>query len=219
MSYNRTYGSNNYNSLIRTCFYGGGNDAYNFPLEIMHDSEDLLRFTHIGKETDDEIGNGAFLLITENQYVMSYNRGMGQGAHNNAIARAWADINGRGGINYTDAVNTYHDAENKLLIGKFYSERERSNGPLRNLLVFSLYRGGKISQAEYDSFMNFYNEYAWVIRREKFKVCVFRGIDRTIDEAKDILESLIDPELDLSEIMPKEEKIIGESTTSKQNTK
>ena len=101
-----------------------------------------------------------------------------------------------------------------MLTAKIFSEREAYNKPLKNMIVFSFNRGDKISKAEFDSFMNFYNEYAWVISLENFEVW-FGGKKISLEQVMLLLENMIDPNLDLSEIMPKNEKIIGNPTEEK----
>lgn len=200
---------------VRAGFYSGGSASYNFPLELMNDCEDLYNFAYIGKSTDEEIGNGAILLITEKQYVLSYNRGMGQGAHNNAIARAYADMAGIGQLDFKSTVKTCLEAEDKLLLARLYSERMGYKKPLENMIVFSFKRGKNISQQEYNSFLCFYDEYARVFRSQNFKISIGSKDYKSIEEAKLVLESMIDPNLDISDLFTNGEKIIGTPTTEK----
>ena len=66
--------------------------------------------------------------------------------------------------------------------------------------------------------MEFYNEYAWVIERENFKVSLM-GKSMTIENVKEVLESMIDPNFELSSVFTNNETIIGIETNKEDNKK
>ena len=201
--------------LIHKSFYGSGQDEYNFPVDVMKDSSDLLDLIKQAKDCEEGIENGAVLLITEKQYIMAYNRGMGNGPHDSTIARIYADLTDQAKLGFVTIMKYCHKAEEKLIHARFYAEKETKMSPVSKILSFSFNREKKISQKEFNSFMDFYNEYAWAIKRENFKVS-FAGKTMTIDDIKILLESMIDNEFVLSSIFTDEEVIIGTPTNAQE---
>ena len=198
--------------INRKTFFGRGHDEYNFPIDIMKDSSDLLDLIKQSKECEEGIENGAVLILTEKQYIVAYNRGMGRGPHDATIARVYADITDKKELGFFTVMQYCHKAEEKLLHARIYSEKETKMSKVVNIISFSFNRDGlKITPKEFKSFMDFYNEYAWVIKRDNFKVS-FRGKTMSIDDVKTILESMIDENYDLYQIFTNEENIIGIKT-------
>lgn len=208
----------NDNYMVHKSFYGSGHDEYNFPLDIMKDSGDLLQLIKQGSRCEEGMENGAILLITEKQYIMSYNRGMGNGPHDSTIARAYANITDNKELNFWTVKQYCHKAEEKLLHARFYAEKDLSYTKVSKILSFSFNREKRISQKEFNSFMDFYNEYAWVIERENFKVSLM-GKTMTIENVKEVLESMIDPNFELSSVFTNNEIIIGIETNKEENKK
>ena len=199
--------------MVHKSFYGSGHDEYNFPLDIMKDSSDILQLVRQAKKCDSEEENGAVLLITENQYIMSYNRGMGRGPHDSTLARIYADITDQKELNFYTIKKYCRMAEQSLIHARVYSEKDTVK--VKNILSFSFNREHKISPLEYDSFLNFYNEYAWVFKREKFDVS-FAGKTMSIDDIKLLLESMVDYDFSLPSEFSENETIIGEPTNKKE---
>lgn len=192
-------------------FFGQGHDEYNFPIDVMKDSSDLLDLIKQAKEYEEGIENGAVLLITEKQYIMAFNRGMGNGPHNATIARAYADITDQSELGFFTVMKYCHKAEETLIHARIFAEKETQLSKVSKILSFSFNREKKISRKEYNSFLDFYNEYAWVFKRENFKTS-FAGKTMTLDEIKILLESMIDEEFELSSIFTDNEIIIGQET-------
>ena len=197
--------------LNHKTFYGQGHDEYNFPVDIMEDSSDLLDLLKQSKDCEEGIENGAVLLITEKQYIMAFNRGMGNGPHDSTIARIFSDITDQKELGFVTIMLYCHKAEASLIHARIYAEKETKMSPVSKILAFSFNREKKISQKEFNSFMDFYNEYAWVIKRENFKVS-FAGKSMTIDDIKELLESMIDKDFELSSVFTDNETIIGNPT-------
>ena len=192
-------------------YYGQGHDEYNFPVDIMDASSDLLDLIKQSKECEEGIENGAVLLITEKQYIMAYNRGMGNGPHDATIARLYADITDQAELGFLSIMKYCHKAEDTLIHARIYSEKETKMSQVNKIFSFSGKREKKITQKEFNSFMDFYNEYAWAIKRENFKVS-FAGKTMTIDDIKMLLESMIDRDFELSSIFTDNEIIVGNET-------
>ncbi len=203
----------NLDYLVHTTFFGKGSSEYNFEIDVMKDSSDLLILIAQAKECYDGISNGAVLLVTEKQYIMAFNRGMGRGAHDSTFARLYADLTDKAELSLMNVKKYCMKAEEKFLLAKFYSEKETEFSPVVNIVSFSFYRKERvISEKEFASFMEFYDEYAWAIKKYGFKVS-FCGIDMTLEEVKERLESMVDKNFYLSSVFPDEEPIIGTPTT------
>lgn len=197
-------------------FFGRGHDEYNFPIDVMKDSSDLLDLIKQAKECEEGIENGAVLLLTEKQYIMAFNRGMGRGPHDATLARVYADITDKKELGFFTIMQYCRKAEEKLLHARIYSEKETKASKIDNIISFSFNRDGlKITPKEFNSFMDFYNEYAWVIKRDNFKVS-YRGKTMSIDDIKTILESRIDDSYDLYSIFTPDENIIGTRTNEEE---
>ncbi len=202
--------------LNHKTFYGQGYDEYNFEINVMKDSSDLLRLVQQSDECEEEMQNGAVLLITEKQYIMAFNRGDGNGPHDAALARLFTAITDHTKLGYFTIMHYCHKAEGAMLHAKIYSERESKYSGVSKIFSFSFNREKKISQEEFNSFMEFYNEYAWAIKREKFKVSLM-GRSMSIDDVKDVLESMVDKDFHMPPLFDGEETIIGVETNKEES--
>ena len=195
-------------------YYGSGYDEYNFPIETMNDSNDMLILIDQARECEQGITNGAVLLITEKQYILAFNRGRGRGAHDSAIARIFSDITDQVELGYKTVGDYRRKAESILLHAKIFCEKQDKTSKVSNIISFSFNRGKeedkrKITQKEFNSFMAFYDEYAWIFRRGGFKVSLMGKSLPSIDNVKEVLESMIDNSCSLPEEFTNTEKIIG----------
>ena len=197
-------------------FFGRGHDEYNFEVDLMKDSSDLLYLIDQAKDCEEEMENGAVLLITDKQYIMAYNRGRGRGPHDATIARIFADITDKKTLGFLTIMLYCHKAEASVLHARIYSEKETKMSKISNIISFSFNREKIISQEEFNSFMDFYNEYAWVIKREKFKVSLM-GKSMTIEDVKDVLESMIDKNFCMPPLFDGEETIFVIETNQVEN--
>ena len=198
--------------LNHRTYYGRGQSEYNFPVDVMKDSSDMLDLIKQAGDCEEGMENGAVLLITEKQYIMAFNRGRGRGPHDATIARVYADITDQKELGFLTIVLYCHKAEDSLIHARIFSEKANKRSKPRNIISFSFNRERKISQKEFNSFMDFYNEYAWVIKRENFQVSLMGKTMPSIDSVKEILESMIDKDFSLDGIMPEDEQIIGFET-------
>lgn len=197
-------------------FYGSGSDEYNFDIHVMEDSGKLIKLVEQSKECDGEIQNGAVLVITEKQYIMAYNYGDGYGPHDAALARVFSAITDQKELNYFTVMHYCHKAEKVVLHARVYAERTSKYSDISKIFAFSFNRERKISQEEFNSFMDFYNEYAWAIKREKFKVSLM-GKSMEIDDVKNVLESMVDPNFHMPPLCDGEETLIGVETNKEEN--
>ena len=197
-------------------FYGTGKDEYNFDIHVMEDSGNLIKLVEQSKECDGEIQNGAVLVITEKQYIMAYNYGDGYGPHDAALARVFSAITDQKELNYCTVMHYCHKAEGAVLHARVYAERTDKYSDISKIFAFSFNRERKISQEEFNSFMDFYNEYSWAIKREKFKVSLM-GKTMEIENVKDVLESMVDKDFHMPALFDGEETIIGVETNKEDN--
>lgn len=77
----------------------GGGEKYNYDLKPLIENFSFLDFIYDALKNR-EVGNdfGAFLVMTNKQYVLGYNAGFGVGTHIASFARTFNDINGRGEV-------------------------------------------------------------------------------------------------------------------------
>ena len=197
----------------KNSYFDGVDISSNYELDIIRDSSDFIEFLKQGKEAYDyNIENGGVLVITDKQYILTMNLGKGQKAHNPTLARVAAAINGYDiRYDFNKLVRLQGQICRQFLHARIYAELTNEKRNFMQLIAFELKPRDRISQKEFQSFMNFYNEYAWIIKREKFRVA-FNGVDTTIDELKTFLEQIIDYDLELEE--NNEERIIGTPTNN-----
>ena len=204
--------------LKRRAYFGKNCDDYNFPIEIMNDSSDLVAMIEEARKTDDIVEKGASIVFTEKQSIVAFNRNGGEGAHNSALARIYADMTDGKELGFMNVMKYFHALEARFLHGRIYVEKDSRVSKLRNILSFSFYRGDNITPGEYAAFKMFYDEYAWLIKRENFDVS-FKGRTISLDNLKTLLESMIDPDLDISHLFSTQEKIIGQTVETENDKK
>ncbi len=196
-------------SLARKSHYGDGEDAYNFKLELLDGARNLMSLIHHVSSLAESIEYGVTLVITDKQVILTFNENMGQGSHNAALARVYADMTDQAKLSYYDAVKYRKALENNFLNARIYVEKYKATESPTKIVAFDFDRPGrKLTPREFQGFMMFYDEYAELLKRENFDVSLM-GKTMSLDQAKIILESLVDPDLDISNLLPCEERIIG----------
>ena len=193
-----------------------GQNEYNFNLDIMKDANDLLSFISQGNKTLGDISNGAVLVITESDYILSYNRGMGQGPHDLTFARI-ASIMSNKELNFSNSRSNCKKLESLFLHARLFSERESIKAKQKNIISFSFNRDS-ISEKEYDRFIDFCNEYEFILKKYDFDVS-FKGKTMSFDLLKEKLKSIIDYDLIVDYGDLDDSKIIGNDINSNTNNK
>ena len=189
--------------------YGENEDAYNFKLELFAGVKNLISLIHHVASLAESVEYGATLVITDKQVILTFNGNLGEGSHNAALARIYADITDQSRLTYYDTIKYRKALESSFLNARIYVEKYEASEPPTKIVAFSFDREGRrLTPREFQGFMMFYDEYAELLKRENFDVSLM-GKTMSIDEARVILESLVDPELDVSHILPCEERIIG----------
>lgn len=207
----------NYEKINKDAYYGRGEDDYNQPLELIASSDELYRTIRSIENRREEKELGALLVITDKQWILTYNGNYGSGSHNTAMARVYADMTDKAKLNYIDVKTYFHKLEERFLHAKMYIEKYTPTSKVTNILSFSFNRSTKsITQNEYEGFRRFYDEYAELIKLKNFDVS-FMGKTMDIDTVKERLESMIDPYLDLSNLMECDEVIIGQRIDDEQD--
>ena len=188
-------------SAAKETHYGNSEDAYNFKLVMFGGPANLISLIHHVASLAESIEYGATLVITDKQVILTFNGNMGEGSHNAALARICADMTDGAKLNYYDTIKYRKKLESNFLNARIYVEKYQADELPTKIVAFSFDRQGrKLTPREFQGFMMFYDEY--------FDVSLM-GKTMSIDQAKIVLESLIDPELDVSNILPCEERIIG----------
>lgn len=112
----------------------------------------------------DTVDHGAFLVITNMQYILGYNYGYGDGPHEDAFARTMKDILGGGVIRSEDEVlKLAKMAKTKYITARImyevyeddYSHIKRKSGRIAFLLGYH----PKITKEQYEMFKEFYDDY------------------------------------------------------------
>ena len=225
---------NRLKSLAYEAYYGrknGDGFYYNYDLKPLIDNFDFLEF--INNTTNNDYG--AFLVITNNQYIIGYNSGYGLGTHRVAFARVMKDILTGGQIKSEQEINKlYQECTKKFLTSRItydYKGRNENGIPLyTGALYFKMPETNTITKEQFEVFKQFYEDYdkeiKLIIRKygiNKFNV-QYEYIDNegtktmkitsSLDELYEYLESYVDENkiLELSN-----ENIIG--TISNKNIK
>lgn len=142
----------------------GGGEKYNYDLSPLINDFSFLDFVHEGLKYR-EVGNdfGAFLVITDKQYVLGYNAGFGVGTHVASFARTFIDLKGGGRIaNDLEALRIAKKCNNEYITARIMyecvGEDEFRNPIYAGSISFTL-ETLPISKGQFDVFKKFYEDY------------------------------------------------------------
>lgn len=144
----------------------GGGSAYNYDLGPLISNFDLDTFISDAEKSKERIqDHGAFIVITNKQYIIGYNAGFGAGTHLSAFARVTKDLFGGGYIaNQNEAFKLTGICCRNYITGRIvyecvgYNEYQRPiySGYINfNLNEFD----NKITLEQFETFKKFYNDY------------------------------------------------------------
>ena len=144
----------------------GNGRAYNYDLGPLISNFDFDTFITEAEKSKEEISDhGAFVVITNKQYIIGYNAGFGMGTHISAFARTIKDLYGGGEIeNQNEAYKLTGLCCRNYITARIvyecvgYNENRRPiySGYINfNLNEFD----NKITLEEFETFQNFYNDY------------------------------------------------------------
>ena len=201
--------------------------CYNFDLYEMINKFSFYDFCDAVKRKDID-NNGACLVITDNQYVLSYNSSFGRGTHEGTFARIIKELYGGGEItNENDAWVLYKKCEKEYITARITYEAGINSLPFRpsfeGRIAFNFIRNIKenknmtITNGMLESFKSFYNTYnseiEYVCNKFNFKVVfsyikdnkVIKDSSNNLDNLYNFIASLLDENKNVNE----EESIIG----------
>ena len=209
----------------------GGGSKYNYDLEPLISNFTFYDFvTKI--ESSEE--HGAFLVITNNQYIIGYNAGFGAGTHLSAFARTEQDINdnSKSSINNDqDAIRLSRKCATNYITARIIFERTGENNYGRptysGYIHFNLKEfGGKITPSQFEMFKEFYEDYnediKYITARYNFIVSI-NYVDSNKKsirkEAKDLdeLYNYLEQNIDNNKVIEEEKIIIGKERKSRKN--
>lgn len=171
--------------LIRKGYYQNrdtnGKD-YNYDLIPLIEEFDFYEFIDDAEKFKEELKDyGAFIVITNKQYIIGYNASFGTGTHLSSFARVMKDLKGGGSIRNSDEAKWLTDeCTKKFLTGRIVYERCESAGrpKLEGHISFNLV-GVQITQEQLEVFQKFIEDYGLEIKRiinkygmDKFKIIV-----------------------------------------------
>ena len=171
--------------LLRKGFYQNRNDkgrTYNYDLSALIYDFDFYEFIDYAEKFKDELKDyGAFIVITNKQYIIGYNASFGEGTHLSSFARVMKDLKGGGVIiNSQEAKQLTDECINKYITGRIMYERCESVGRPKCEGHISFNLVGKIvSFEQLNVFEKFMDSYGLEIKRiikkygmDKFKIIV-----------------------------------------------
>lgn len=211
-------------TIYEYAYIGNPNRKYNFPLNemLMSDEMDFYKFMSNGKKYDT---NGAFLVITEQQYVIGINAWDGAGSHNYSHARVNIALKNRHPetLSLQQISEEALELEENYIVIDFEDETSETNQSIKDMRV-SLPRN-KITQFEFQTFLNFYEDYSEAIKEGNFPVnCKIKNDNgtyewiflRNIDELLIFLKNNIDENIYIHKI--ENETLINEHINYKKKT-
>ena len=171
--------------LLRKGFYQNRNDkgrTYNYDLSALIYDFDFYEFIDYAEKFKDELKDyGAFIVITNKQYIIGYNASFGEGTHLSSFARVMKDLKGGGVIiNSQEAKQLTDECINKYITGRIMYERCESVGrpKCEGHISFNLV-GKTVSLEQLNVFEKFMDSYGLEIKRiikkygmDKFKIIV-----------------------------------------------
>lgn len=221
------------NDLLEKGFYapkGGNGSTYNYDLTPFIENFSFYDYIDYAESHKDQIEDyGAFLVITDRQYVLGYNSGFGTGTHLSSFARTVKDIKGGGLINgIQEAMNLNIECEDNYLTAVIVYEQTRKDINSKPIYMghisFDLTR--PVSEKEYLSFRQFYEdnneELNYVKRKFKGKFAITCSYidsnkNRRVVEVNslDQIDEYLKRHIDYNKIVPEDKVIIGKETQSK----
>lgn len=142
----------------------GGGEKYNYDLKPLIDNFSFLDFVYDALKYR-EVGNdfGAFLVMTDKQYILGYNAGFGVGTHIASFAKTFSELKGISKIdNDLDALRFSNKCQDDYITARIMYECVGEN---ENRIP--VYSGGigftikklPISPNQFEVFKKFYENY------------------------------------------------------------
>lgn len=146
---------------------GGGGSAYNYDLAPLISNFDFDTFIQDAEKSKDGLQeHGAFLVVTNKQYIIGYNAGFGAGTHISALARTTKDILFGGGSisNQNEAFQLTGICCRNYITARIVYEcvgyNENHRPIYAGYINFNLNEfDNKITLEQFEIFKTFYNDY------------------------------------------------------------
>ena len=206
-------------------------DKYNFDVKEMIDNFSLEDF-FLSK--DNTIEKEAFLLITNNQYILGYSKSYGFGDYNEAISNCIREIYELKQFTYRREIDNISD----IIKGNFITAKMSNSEKNGVYLYFNVNECNNISENQLQLFKDFFDKYNDTIREysDKKGYPVVRYYlpnnrsyvndygfveDETFYESNDLTSVLevFEKKTDCNKVVPEENIIIGEKIKSKEKNK
>lgn len=212
----------------------GGGSACNYDIEPLIENFTFYDFITTAEKSKEELtDHGAFLIITNNQYIIGYNAGFGVGAHAPAFARAILALNGKKDQNisgHNEASILGGSMDNQYVKARILYEccghNENGRPIYSGKIHFSLIPlGSKITPNQFETFKDFYNDYnddiKYMSQKYDFSVCFCYKDENgktqnSITKDLDALYNYLAENIDYNRIITEETTIIG---TERKNRK
>lgn len=206
--------------------------AYNYDLYPLIENFDFYEFISSAENSkEDLMEHGAFLVITNRQYIIGYNAGFGFGTHISANARVMKELLGGGFISSTkDAIKLNEDIKQFITAKIFYEymgDDKYSRPIYSGCINFNLcLNNNKITKKQFEVFKMFYNDYnddlKYVINKygiNKFhiKFCYNEkdnSMKQYISDSLDELYNYLENNIDYSKEVYEENIIIGKELSN-----
>lgn len=144
----------------------GGGSAYNYELEPLISNFNFDTFILDAEKSKDILPeHGAFVVITNKQYIIGYNAGFGAGTHISAFARTTKDLFGGGSIsNQNEAYRLTGICCRNFITARIVYEcvgyNENHRPIYEGYINFNLNEfDNKITLEQFETFKTFYNDY------------------------------------------------------------
>ena len=142
----------------------GSGTKYNYELKPLIENFSFLDFISNALKNR-EVGNdfGAFLVLTNKQYILGYNAGFGVGTHIASFARTYNDINNRGKVeNDLEAIRLSTKCQKEYITARIMyecvGENENKIPVYSGSISFSI-KSLPISPKQFEVFKKFYENY------------------------------------------------------------
>ena len=195
---------------------------YNFDIEEM--IRDFSFYDLIYKTQDDQGENGAFIVITDKQYVIGYNASHGIGSHQQSFAKCMAEFEGGKRVGgFQDSVYYSTRCEELFLTAKIvfrFAGMNENYQPTYDGKIIFILGNQKITPEKMQVFEKFYNDHnreiTGVCRRYPFDVCFsyydekgerHSSYTKSLDELLEVLRSKVS--YDAPQTSSDDEQIIG----------
>ena len=203
MSHN-TYNYQSY-QLTKSAYPSNNTRKYSIKDLIMNSPNDLYRYTSNASRFPD---NGAFLLITENQFIIGINGDDGLQAHVYSYATSYLELTNSSYQPYDlkKACEYTRFIKDTFITGNIVAELDTTSHYLNQVLRIRMHLPRKnISKNEFITFENLYNSFGEVLQNCKFQYNLFISETHEVIRFEHLIElyNFFESRIDENLIIPK----------------